>query len=398
MKQEIMKHEAKKHEAKKHEAKKHEAKKQEAMKHESLTAAPATGPAVSPSPAHRVRYAGPIWTLIFLAPMIAEVLSGSTRMSFIFVLAPEMMVWGCGALLCRELVRRWRGGATSLLLLGLALSVAEEFVIQQTSLAPLPFPGANAHYARAFGVSWLYFLFMLGYESVWVTLVPVAITELIFSDRRRQPWLRKGGAIAVCAVFVLGCYIAWFSWTKGALPRMHVSPYHPPLLTIGAGVAAILLLGCAAYALRGVGREDANGSRRVIGSSWIESLLAGIVAFVLGGAWFKLIGMLFTPVECPAWIPLAAGCAGGVFAYILFATWSSRRSWGDWQRYAAAFGATMACMSVDYINTAGWTRSDLIGKAILNVLALLGLIWLGVKMRGRSGRNAREPELRELGS
>ena len=89
-------------------------------------------------------------------------------------------MWGCGALLCRELVRRWQAGGTSLLLLGLALSIAEEFVIQQTSLAPLPFPGANVSYGRAWGVNWLYFLFMLGYESVWVVLVPVEITELIF--------------------------------------------------------------------------------------------------------------------------------------------------------------------------------------------------------------------------
>ena len=89
------------------------------------------------------RYRGPIWTLLILAPVIGEVLSGSTRLSVLFVLIPEIMVWGGGALLCRELVRRWRAGATSLLLLGLALSIAEEFIIQQTSIAPLPFPGVE---------------------------------------------------------------------------------------------------------------------------------------------------------------------------------------------------------------------------------------------------------------
>ncbi|HSS96421.1 MAG TPA: hypothetical protein VLK33_05310, partial [Terriglobales bacterium] len=79
----------------------------------------------------------PIFSLIFLAPFVAEVLSGATRLSFIFVLIPEMMVWGCGALLIRDIVRRWQGGWTSMLCLGLALAVAEEFIIQQTSLAPL---------------------------------------------------------------------------------------------------------------------------------------------------------------------------------------------------------------------------------------------------------------------
>src|SRR6185437_5401020 len=88
-----------------------------------------------------VRYRAAIWTLLVLAPVIAEVLSGATRLSILFVLIPEVMVWGGGALLARELVRRWRAGATSLLCLGLALSVAEEFIIQQTSIAPLPFLG-----------------------------------------------------------------------------------------------------------------------------------------------------------------------------------------------------------------------------------------------------------------
>ena len=148
------------------------------------------------------RYRAPIWTLLILSPVIGEVLSGSTRLSFLFVLIPEVMVWGGGALLCRELVRRWRGGAPSLVLLGLALSIAEEFIIQQTSLAPLPFPGANASYGRYLGVNWIYFLFMLGYESVWVVLVPVQVTELSFPRHQFEPWLRPRGMAAVCLAFV----------------------------------------------------------------------------------------------------------------------------------------------------------------------------------------------------
>ena len=78
-----------------------------------------------------------IASLLLLSPLIGEVLSGATRISFIFAFIPEIMVWGCGALLIREAVRRWGGGWISMLSLGLALSIAEEFIIQQTSLAPL---------------------------------------------------------------------------------------------------------------------------------------------------------------------------------------------------------------------------------------------------------------------
>jgi len=123
----------------------------------------------------------PALALVFLAPFIGEVLSGATRVSVIFALVPdEMMVWGCGALLIRELVRRRGGRWPSLLSLGLGLSIAEEFLIQQTSLALLPLPGALAHDGRAWGVNWIYFLYMLGFESVWVVLVPAGVTELWF--------------------------------------------------------------------------------------------------------------------------------------------------------------------------------------------------------------------------
>jgi len=160
-----------------------------------------TADSISAAPrAARAHFKGPVWTLLVLAPVIAEVLSGSTRTSILFVLIPEIMVWGVGALLCRELVRRWRAGGVSLLTLGLALSVAEEFVIQQTSIAPLPFPGAHADYGRIWGINLVYLLFMLAYESVWVVLVPVSVTELIFPDRRELPWL----GLQVAAVVLVG--------------------------------------------------------------------------------------------------------------------------------------------------------------------------------------------------
>src|SRR5580698_3440049 len=139
------------------------------------------------------RHLAPAFTLIFLAPFIAEVLSGATRVSFLFAFVPELMMWGCGALLIREVVRRWGGGWTSILLLGLALAVFEECIVQQTSLAPLPWLAISADYGRRLGVNWIYFLFMLGYERVWVVVVPIQVTELIFPEWRAERWLRTGG-------------------------------------------------------------------------------------------------------------------------------------------------------------------------------------------------------------
>jgi hypothetical protein len=328
------------------------------------------------------RYAGPIWTLVLLAPIVGELLSGSTRLSFLFAFIPETMVWGCGALLCRELCRRWRGGGQSLLLLGLGLSIAEEFVIQQTSLAPLPFHGANVFYGRALGVNWLYLLFMLGYESVWVVLVPVAVTELIFPARRTQPWLRTWGFLLACIIFLLGSCVAWYAWIKRARPNLHAAPYHTPRMTIAAGLASIVLLGWMAYGIRGLGQAGKRTPRAAV-SPW----LIFFAAFVPGVLWFQLIARLFMPIRHPAWMPLTIGFAGALPVCALFLRWSIRHPWGEPQRWSAAFGATLASMGVGYLSTAGWTRSDLAFKEVLNALAFLGLVWLGarVRRRGRQG-------------
>jgi hypothetical protein len=326
------------------------------------------------------RFRGPIWTLLLLAPFIAEVLSGSTRTSILFVYIPEVMVWGVGALLARELVRRWRAGGVSLLCLGLALSVAEEFLIQQTSLAPLPFPGSHPAYGRMFGINLVYFLFMLGFESVWVVVVPVQITELFFSQRSRQPWLRNRGIFVACIVFMLGCRIAWYGWTQQALKRMGVAPFYPSVAYLAAGVAAIGLLIALAYALRNFG-QPAPADTRKTAPAW----LVFIAAFVLGAAWFELIGQNFVPNPVqPFWIAVAAGVGWAALAFVLFVWWSSRPAWTSVHRFAAAFGATLACEAMPYFTFASWPLADRIGKVIFDVLALIGFALLARRIFAES--------------
>jgi hypothetical protein len=338
----------------------------------------------TPATETRQRFRGSIWTLIVLAPVIAEVLSGSTRTSILFVLIPEIMVWGVGALLCRELVRRWRAGGTSLLLLGLALSIAEEFLIQQTSIAPLPFPGVHAEYGRVSGINLVYFLFMLGFESVWVVVVPVQVTEFIFPARRELPWLRLRGWIVSIVVFFIGCRIAWYGWTQQARPRLGAAPYHPPLAYIAGGLASILALTGLAYLLRNLGRPVAEGPTA---PAW----LTGLTAFVMGAAWFALIGQIFVPN--PWTTPetaLAAGLAWALLAFLLFIWWISRRAWTDLHRFCACWGATLACQAIPYITIASWPKIDIIGKAIFDVAALILFVFVGagVLRRGRAESSA----------
>lgn len=326
------------------------------------------------------RFAGAIWTLVLLSPFIGEVLSGSTRTSILFVFIPEMMVWGVGALLCRELIRRWRAGGVSLLLLGLAVSVAEEFIIQQTSLAPLPFPGAHADYGRVWGLNLVYLLFMLGYESVWVVVVPVQLTELFFPRQANQAWLRLRGIIISCIVFLLGCRIAWYGWTQQARPRLHAAPYSPPLALLALGFALIALLIGAAYVFRNFALPKPDDSRRTI-PAWV----AGLTAFVMGAAWFAVISQIFVPHPVqPFWVIIVAGVLWAGIAFALFARWSSRPVWTQIHTFSASAGATLACMATPYLTISTWPKVDVIGKVCFDVLAVIGLLTLGSKVLARS--------------
>ncbi len=330
----------------------------------------------TPSSVSRPRFAAPIWALLLLAPFIAEVLSGSTRTSILFVFIPEVMVWGIGALLCRELVRRWQGRGASLLLLGMALAIAEEFLIQQTSLAPLPFPVSHAEYAREWGINLVYLLFMLGYESVWVVVVPVQVTELFFPQKSSQPWLRTRGIVASCILFLIGCRIAWYGWTQQARPRLHAAPYHPPVTLTALGVLSIAILVVAAYLVRRVGFPSTDDRRRTA-PAW----LAGLTAFVMGAAWFNLIGQIFSPNPLrPFWMAIWIGIAWALIAFALFFWWSSRPAWGQAHRFASSLGATLACMAAPYVTIASWPKIDVTGLVIFDVLAVAGWLLLTRKV------------------
>jgi len=310
-------------------------------------------PSPTAVPSTRTRFAGPIWALLLLAPFIAEVLSGSTRLNILFVYVPEVMVWGVGALFCRELVRRWRAGGASLLLLGLALSVAEEFLIQQTSIAPIPFLGSHADYGRAWGVNLVYLLFMLGFESVWVVVVPVQVTELMFPKRSREPWLRTRWIIVCCVVFLAGCRGAWYGWTQQARPRLGAPAYHPPAALLTVGIVSILAL---------------------IG-------LAGVTAFVTGLGWFFIITQIFVPKPVqPYWLMILMGIGWGLVTFALFTIWASRGGWSTLHGFSAAFGATLGCMAAPYPSIATWAKPDLIALVVFDVLALVGFALLGRKV------------------
>jgi hypothetical protein len=328
------------------------------------------------------RRVAPIVTLLLSSPVIGEVLFGATRLTTIFVLPAQIGAWGCASLIIRDLVRRRRTGWTAVLTLGIALAVAEECLIQQTSLAPLVGVDPKNPYGRALGVNWIYFLWAVGYESVWVVVLPIQLTELIFPARRDEPWLRTRGMVIAAIFFVLASVVAWYSWTQVFIPQYFPElAYRVPLPAVIIALVAIVACATAALGARASKRLEV-GTCRPAPRPW----LVGLLGFGLGLPWFGLIFLAYGAVPTlPFVIPMVAGVVLAGVAYFVIALWSRCSAWQDSSCLALVFGGLVASMLAGFLilQLGGALPVDVIGKLVLNFIAVLLLIRLAQSIRSR---------------
>ena len=327
------------------------------------------------------RRIGPALTLVLLAPLIAEVLPGATRISALFVLPIEMAIWGGGALLIREARRHFGLGWLQTLFLAVGLVLIEECLVQQTSLAPLVIhivPGED--YARAFGLNYLYFLWALGYEAAYVVFLPILLTELIFRERRDAPWLRKPGRMITAAIFVLACIQAWFTWTQIARVKVfHQAPFTPPAVALA--ISALALATLLVLALAPV-RRHFQWARRPLGppSPWVLGV-CGCIAAVL---WYAemLLAFRLRP-QFPPGIAVLAGIAFVLAIIYLLPRFAAHPRWNDAHRLGIILGTVLGSMTVSFVGFIyGAAPLDLYGKILLDVIAAVLLVWLALSRRG----------------
>jgi hypothetical protein len=330
--------------------------------------------------------AAPGLLLMILAPTLAEILPGATRFSAIFVLPIEICVWGGGVLFIRYAVRRWRLGWRNMLLLALALAVAEECLIQQTSLAPLVVQIKGQVYARALGVNYVYLLWALVYESVFVVFAPVYLTELIYPRRRDGLWLNKTGMVVVAVLFALGSFLAWFSWTQIARPKVfHVPLYNPPLtaVLIAATVIALLIfcaLGPYRHALAKPGTSDVNGIRPHLPTPW----LIGAMGFLCATLWYCFVLLAFgIAPQFPPAIAVAGEILLSAAILALLPRWTAHPLWTEAHQFATLFGVILGSMGLSFVGFIGSLPLDLYFKIGADAIAIVLLSVLGARLRGQ---------------
>jgi len=311
-----------------------------------------------------------------LAPLITEVLPGATRFSSLFVFPIEICVWGGGALLIRYAIRKKQLGWKSMLLMALALSIAEEFLIQQTSIAPMVIHLKGATYARAWGINYVYFLWALIYESVSVVLLPVYLTELIFPERKKDLWISKGGVILFSVLFLLGSFGAWFTWTQIARVKVfHVPAYTPTLPLIAAALIVMSFL--IFWATRKFPEKSFQSNIKIPAGGILMSA-AGLWSVFLYG----LVALAFG-IQ-PSFSPIIAAAVGFILVIVpiyFLPRWAESPGWNNRHRFSVIFGVMLGSMMISFLGFIAAAPKDLYFKIIIDLMAIMFLILLGLKIK-----------------
>jgi len=187
------------------------------------------------------KHVTPALVLLFLSPMIGEMLSSSSPPAEFFgpfALWAFPMMYGCGALLVREAVFRWKKGWVSLLLLGAAYGIAEEALACKSFFDPnWADIGVLGSYGRWAGVNWLWSFELTVYHAAISIATPILLTTFLFPEKRDQPWLTAKGLKYAAGFFI---FIEVFCFAL-------ITFYRPQVHLILLAMGAIALLVYAAY-------------------------------------------------------------------------------------------------------------------------------------------------------
>jgi len=194
-----------------------------------------------------------VLTLYLFAPLIAEMLSGSTPPLMWNNVGGIIMttgLYGSGALLARELIRRRGLGWSNLALLGAAYGVLEEGLAFQSWFNPTWANPPDA--ARFLGVNWTLALIFTTIHVALSVMSSVVVAEALFPQQANRPWLGRKGLVG----FTLWLFVitVWLFVSYGFLLYRSKGYGHPP---VSYGVAIVLF---ALFLWLGLRRRKASTS------------------------------------------------------------------------------------------------------------------------------------------
>lgn len=329
---------------------------------------------------NRLRRLAPAIGLLFLSPWVGEFLLGSSPIQHLpAALVLIVPMYGGGALLIREIARRFGRGYATIVLLGAAYGVVEAGLLDQSMFNPAflePESGPVTAVPPAVSVN-----NALGYvagHAIWSITVPIAMIELMVPDRSDEPWLGKIGLAAATVLYLIGCVIV-FSFIY-AEHRFLASPVQ----LAGAAAAALLLIGIAfgfgtgrgALRERFVRSEIRRRVQAGTGSGAARSPIGRQVnPRLLGGGSFLASSLFVSRPENGAGIAVGIGLL--LAAWFLVRRWSRCSWWSNRHRLALVSGAVLTYAWLGFVVTYLLWPDDWIawcGNGLFAVIAIVLLV------------------------
>lgn len=313
----------------------------------------------------------PILCLLLLAPFVGEMLSGSSPPAEYFqVIGFSILtaLYGGGAVLVRELARRWGKGWVTIFLLGMAYGIFEEGLVVRSFFDPTWMDlGVLDVYGRVLGVSWIWSIALTIFHGAFSISVSIMLVELIFPAHKREPWLNKSGLI-VFSILPLSTLIFAPYFSSYALP---------------GGILASLA--CMAALVFFAKNDDF--------SMWISSLgkkrepkkpFLVIISFFLLTLTF-IFGMWgFSALGIPAWINFLF-LAGLPWLALLIMRRLGVEGWDERHNWSVIFGLLLPwlflAVSAEVQNAV--RPDDTSGMSLVALITLICLIVLRVVIQRR---------------
>jgi hypothetical protein len=303
----------------------------------------------------------PTVVVLFLAPALGEWLStASPPLDMLWPPAFVLLVslYGCGALLCREIARRHGLGLRGLCVLAAAYGVFEEAIVDRFWFDPRPDDqGGLGTYSEVWHTNVLLATNLTVFHIAVSMVSTIVLVELLFPERRQVPWVGRRGLVVATAAFFILPPVTFGKYTLHPLPQ----------LVAAAALIALLVL----VALRMSGRPSlwASQARLLPPRRGVA-----VVAFLAAAANFLLMGLSDTDTPWP--LAVAAVLSPVLVAFLFIRTRVSGPVFGrDGLRVVGGI-LGFYCVFAFGVGLAG--RFDL----SLGALAVVVLLWrLGTRPR-----------------
>ncbi len=315
------------------------------------------------------------WGLIVFSPYVGEFMLGNqliTALPSLLLLAP---MYGCGALVIREVTRRLHAGWPTMVLLAAAYALIEEGLVDQMLFNPgylglADFSGLG--WVPGLGLSARLTLDSVVVHTVWSICIPIAVVEAFAEDETR-PWLSHRGLILTGAVFVVACVALGVMQAAGEFHFVAT----PAQFGVTAGAILVLIVG--AFAVRG--RRPGAGD----GPPAPGPYVAAAAAFGLSSGYWVLEFVLDSIAD--EWITLGCLAAYAVGGTVVIARVARRPGWGRRHVFAVAAGALLTYGWLGAVNSAALPGPRWVGLLGNVVFTAGGIVVLLLAARARRRRD-----------